>query len=68
MTRRAVVGWSLGITALVAALYLPFLGVPFEYDDKVEIVAVENGFTKVRKRKDGGDAEDEATEGWVRSR
>ena len=38
MTRRAVVGWSLGIAALVAALYLPFLGVPFEYDDKVEIV------------------------------
>jgi len=32
--------WALGagISALVCALYLPFLGVPFEYDDKVEIL------------------------------
>jgi tetratricopeptide (TPR) repeat protein len=27
------------IAALIAGLYLPFLGVPFEYDDKVEILA-----------------------------
>ncbi len=27
------------VAALVAGLYLPFLGVPFEYDDKVEILA-----------------------------
>ena len=34
--RRAL---GLCATAAVAALYLPFLGVPFEYDDKVEILA-----------------------------
>ena len=28
----------LGLLAIVAALYLPFLGVPFEYDDKVELL------------------------------
>jgi len=38
--RRTLPSWALGagLTALVGVLYLPFLGVPFEYDDKVEIL------------------------------
>lgn len=36
MTRTRLIG--LGIVAVVLALYLPTLGAPFEYDDKVEIL------------------------------
>ena len=38
---RPLPGWALptSVAALIAGLYLPFLGVPFEYDDKVEILA-----------------------------
>ena len=39
--RRPLPSWALGagLTALVGALYLPFLGVPFTYDDNPEILA-----------------------------
>jgi len=38
MSRRIVWTVALVLTAVVAALYLPVLGAPFEYDDKVEIL------------------------------
>jgi|GEM_PF-1918442 len=38
MTRRTATLVGMVLAVLIAALYLPFLGVPFEYDDKVEIL------------------------------
>ncbi|MCO4771868.1 MAG: tetratricopeptide repeat protein [Deltaproteobacteria bacterium] len=38
MSRRALWLVGAGLVGLILALYLPFLGAPFEYDDKVEIL------------------------------
>lgn len=38
MSRRIVWAVALALVAIVGALYLPVLGAPFEYDDKVEIL------------------------------
>ena len=39
LDRRARLALAATATAAVLALYLPFVGAPFEYDDKVEILA-----------------------------